>query len=184
MDFTALGISGCFRVVQDEHVDDRGNFVRIWCAREFAAAGLSAELAQCSIAVNRHRGTLRGLHYQTAPYEEAKLVSCIKGAIYDVVVDLRPDSPSYLRWIGMELREDSRDMIYVPPGCAHGYQTLVDDARLAYYIGSYYEPSASRGVRYDDPTFSIEWPLPISLISDRDKGYPDYLAHGFDGDAS
>jgi dTDP-4-dehydrorhamnose 3,5-epimerase len=164
-------------VVQLEPVDDeRGSFARTWCADEFAAAGLNPGLSQTSVSTNRRRGTLRGLHYQAAPYEEAKLVRCAKGAIFDVAVDLRPDSPTYLRWFGLELTESNGQQLYVPEGFAHGFQTLCDDTVVTYAISVPYAPGSGRGIRYDDATVGVRWPLPDPIVSDRDLGLPPAVA--------
>ena len=152
--------------------DDRGSFGRTWCAEEFATAGLNPRLAQASISTNRQRGTLRGLHYQVAPYQEAKLVRCAKGAIFDVAVDLRPDSPTYLHWFGLELTESNSKQLYVPEGFAHGFQTLADDTVVAYAISVPYAPGSGRGIRYDDLTVGVRWPLPDPIVSERDLELP------------
>ncbi len=151
--------------------DERGSFARTFCARELAAAGLPTAFVQHSISRNRTKGTLRGMHFQAAPHEEAKIVRCARGAIYDVIIDLRPGSPSYRRWQGFELTEDNDRQLYVPKGFAHGFQTLTDDAEVSYLIDAYYEPSAGSGVRWDDPAFAIAWPLPVSAMSDKDRAW-------------
>src|SRR5262249_49758163 len=138
--------------------DERGGFARLWCRREFAEHGLNAAFVQCNGSFSARRGTLRGLHYQAAPYQEAKLVRCIRGAIFDVLVDLRRDSQTYLRWFGVELTADNWKMIYVPEGCAHGYLTLEDNVEVMYPVTSFYHPEAERGLRWDDPLVAIQWP--------------------------
>jgi dTDP-4-dehydrorhamnose 3,5-epimerase len=155
--------------------DERGFFARTWCRREFEARGLNADLAQCSISFNRKAGTLRGMHYQAAPYEEPKLVRCTQGAIYDVALDLRPQSPTFKRWVGVELTAANRRMLYIPAGCAHGFQTTADDSEVFYQISEFYHPEAARGVRWDDPAFAIRWPETTHrIVSPRDAGFPDF----------
>lgn len=156
------------------HQDSRGSFARTWCRDELAAQGLDIEIAQESVSYNRRRGTLRGMHFQCAPHRETKIVRCIQGAIWDVVVDLRPGSATHLRWAAFELTSDNMVAVYVPKGFAHGFQTLTDDARVSYRISTPYAPDAARGYRFDDPAFGITWPEPISEISDRDREWRDY----------
>jgi dTDP-4-dehydrorhamnose 3,5-epimerase len=152
--------------------DNRGFFARVWADDEFAAHGLVSRVVQMNLSYNRVAGTLRGMHFQHAPYAETKLVRCIRGAIYDVIIDLRPDSPTYKRWIGVKLTAANRLALYVPEGFAHGFQTLEDDTEVFYQVSQYYTPSAEGGVRYDDPAFGIEWPLPVTEISEKDKRWP------------
>ncbi len=172
MIFRETAIAGV-RVVEVERLEDeRGFFGRTWCAREFEEAGLSPRLAQCSLSFNRRRGTLRGLHYQAAPHREAKLVRCTMGSIHDVVVDLRRDSPTCLENVTILLSAENRRAIYVPEGCAHGFQTLEDDTEVFYQMTEFYEPSAGRGVRWNDPALGIAWPLEPTVISERDRTYP------------
>ena len=155
--------------------DERGAFARTFCRDEFRARGLNPDLAQCSVSFNRLRGTLRGMHYQAAPHAEAKLVRCTAGTIFDVALDLRPGSPTRGRWVGVELTARNRRMLYVPEGFAHGFQTLEDGAEVSYQISAPYEPSASRGVRWDDPAFGIRWPAAETrILAPRDAGYPDF----------
>jgi dTDP-4-dehydrorhamnose 3,5-epimerase len=156
--------------------DARGAFARSFCEKEFAANGLATRFVQHSRSISAARGTLRGMHFQRAPHEEAKLVSCVKGGIWDVIIDLRPDSPSFRRWQGFELTAGNRDQLYVPQGFAHGFQTLSDDTEVHYLISACYEADAAGGVRYDDPAFGIAWPLPVSVIADKDRNWPDF--HG------
>lgn len=172
MKFTGLEIPGSFLIDLEPFVDDRGFFARAWCADEFAAAGIDAAFVQANIGRNKHRGTLRGLHYQEAPHAEAKLVRCTRGAVYDVLVDLRPESPTYRAWFGSELSAENHRMLFVPEGCAHGYQSLTDDAEVYYQVSSRYAPGAERGIRYDDPAIGVRWPLPISNISPKDRAWP------------
>jgi dTDP-4-dehydrorhamnose 3,5-epimerase len=163
----------------DEHVDERGFFARIWDPDELIHAGLTSMLAQVSISRSTRAGTLRGMHFQRPPHEEAKLVRCVRGAIFDVALDLRPDSPTYLRWHGARLDEENGRALYVPEGCAHGFQTLADDVDVLYLISHPYVPEASAGVRWDDPAFGIEWPpAGERTIGPRDLAWPDYVPHG------
>jgi len=156
--------------------DDRGFFARSWCKDEFISRGLSAELMQCGISFNKMSGTVRGMHFQETPYEEVKLVRCTKGAVYDVVLDLRKDSPTYTEHVGFRLSESNHKMVYIPAGLAHGYQTLENDTEVYYQISQVYKKEYSQGVRWNDPCFSIEWPGPVTLISERDQSYEDYTA--------
>ena len=153
--------------------DSRGFFARTWCVREAEAAGLNPRLAQASVSYNKRRGTLRGMHYQEAPHEEAKLVRCTRGSIYDVVIDLRSGSITFGRHFSITLSAENRRMLYVPEGFAHGFQTLEDDTEVSYQISEFYVPSAARGVRWDDPAFGIEWPLAEPILNERDRSYPD-----------
>jgi dTDP-4-dehydrorhamnose 3,5-epimerase len=157
--------------------DERGFFARSWCRRELAAHGIDADIAQESISYNRLSGTLRGLHFQLPPHEEAKIVRCTRGAIFDVIVDLRPRSPTYRQWEGFHLNAENRRALYVPKGFAHGFQTLADDTELFYQISSFHAPGAAAGLRYNDPAFAIVWPLPVSVISERDRSVPDFKDH-------
>jgi dTDP-4-dehydrorhamnose 3,5-epimerase len=172
--FTETKLKGAFVITPERVEDERGFFARLWCAREFEEHGLDSRLAQCSISFNKRKGTLRGMHYQLAPYEEAKLVRCTRGAIYDVVLDLRPHSATFRQWAGVSLTADNREMLYVPSGCAHGFQTLTDESEVFYQISEFYRPDAATGVRWNDAAFSIEWPLEVSVISERDSNYADY----------
>ena len=174
MIYCATGIEGAWMIEAERLRDERGFFARTWDAEEFAERGLDPRLAQCSISYNRARGTLRGLHYQAAPFEEAKLVRCTAGAIFDVVVDLRPESGSFRGWFGEELSAENRRALYVPEGCAHGFLTLADDSEVHYQISQFYAPEAARGVRWDDPAFGITWPGEVLVINDRDRTYPDF----------
>lgn len=173
MIFTPLPLAGAYLIEPERHEDERGFFARVWCFREFTAYGLKTDFVQSSISCNRRRGTLRGLHYQEAPHAETKLVRCTQGAAFDVLVDLRPDSPSFKRWHACELTAENRAAVYIPEGFAHGFQTLSPDTELLYSIFPYYEPGASHGVRWNDPTLEIAWPLnPPPVISDRDQLLP------------
>jgi dTDP-4-dehydrorhamnose 3,5-epimerase len=172
--FTESIVKGAFVVDLERLEDERGFFARSWCQREFEALGLSACIAQCNVSLNRQRGTLRGIHYQAAPHEEAKLVRCTRGAIYDVVLDLRPTSDTFLRHQGVVLSAENQRALYVPEGCGHGFLTLQDDTEVFYQMSQFYEPSAARGVRWNDRAFNIGWPEPVQLISERDRLFPDF----------
>lgn len=174
MRFTESRLPGVYVIEIDPIEDDRGFFARTWCAREFAAHGLQVDLAQCSLSFNRRKGTLRGMHYQVAPHEEVKVVQCTAGAIFDVVVDVRPASPTYGQWLGIELSARNRTMLYVPEGLAHGFQTLADEAEVRYQISEFYAPESVRGFRWDDPAVGIAWPLPVTAISPRDQQLPEF----------
>ena len=174
MIFSPTQLDGVCLIEPERLSDARGFFARTWCQRDFEAHGLSAKLAQCSVSFNAQRATLRGLHFQATPYAEAKLVRVTRGAIYDVALDLRAESSTYLQWFATELSADNRRMLYIPEGCAHGFQTLTDEAEVCYQISENYVPDASRGVRWDDPAFGINWPLSDPSMSDRDRHYPDY----------
>lgn len=174
MIFTETELPGAYIIELEKRADDRGFFARTWCQNEFEQHGLVARIVQVNMSSNHKKGTLRGMHYQLAPHSETKLVRCTKGGIYDVIIDLRPDSPSYLRWIGVELTEDNYRMLYVPEGFAHGFQTLADNTEVTYQVSAFYTPGAERGARYNDPRFAIEWPLPVAVISEKDAAWPDY----------
>ncbi len=169
-----MPLAGVYRITPEQIRDVRGFFARTWCQREFAAHGLTPRLTQCSISYNRGAGTLRGLHYQVAPHGEAKLVRCTAGAIYDVAVDLRPASPTFCRHLAVALSAANRAMLYIPEGLAHGFQTLVDDTEVFYQMSEFHMPAFARGVRYDDPTFGIEWPIADPIVLERDAAYPDF----------
>jgi dTDP-4-dehydrorhamnose 3,5-epimerase len=171
--FTETKVAGAFLIEPEPIADERGFFARTWCREEFQANGLNPTLAQGNISFNHHRGTLRGLHYQAAPHQEAKLVRCTRGAIWDVALDLRPGSPTYRAWSGAELTDANRAMLYVPEGCAHGFLTLTGAAEVTYQMSAPYAPDAARGVRWDDPAFGIEWPGEVLVINQRDASYPD-----------
>jgi dTDP-4-dehydrorhamnose 3,5-epimerase len=176
MHFTETALAGAYVVDVDRREDERGFFARSWCRDEFARHGLAPRLAQCNISFNRRRGTLRGMHFQRAPYEEAKVVRCTRGRILDVLLDLRPASPTFCRWIGVELSADNHRMLYVPEGVAHGFQTLDDDTELFYQMSETYHAEAAAGVRWNDPRFGIEWPIPSPIVSERDAAFPDFTA--------
>jgi dTDP-4-dehydrorhamnose 3,5-epimerase len=172
MIFTETELPGAYLIDVERREDDRGFFARAWCRQEFEAHGLIARVAQANISYNRRKATLRGLHYQLPPFAEAKLVRCTRGAIYDVIVDLRVDSPTYLRWLGVELTADQHRMLYVPEGFAHGFLTLEDHTEVTYQVSQFYTPAAERGIRYDDPALGIRWPLEVQVISEKDRSWP------------
>ena len=168
-------LKGVYLIELEVNEDERGFFSRIFCEKEFAQHGISFHCVQCNISHNRYKGTLRGMHYQQAPYEEPKIVKVIKGSIYDVIIDLREDSPTLHQWEAFELFEIEPMMIYIPPGFAHGFQTLEDDTEVLYFMGEYYHPEAARGIRWDDPFFGIQWPeVEKRIISTRDANYGYY----------
>jgi dTDP-4-dehydrorhamnose 3,5-epimerase len=170
--FLETELAGVFILELERAEDERGFFARSWCSEEFASRGLNPFVVQCNISQNRRRGTLRGLHFQEAPHAEAKLVRCTRGAIYDVVVDLRPDSPTQLQWLGVELSAANYRMLYVPEGFAHGFQTLCDDTEVFYQMSAAYHAASGRGVRWNDPVLDIRWPVPDPVLSERDANYP------------
>jgi dTDP-4-dehydrorhamnose 3,5-epimerase len=174
MIFTPGRLPGLQLVTLERHKDERGWFARSWCTREFAEHGLDPRLVQVSLSYNSRRGTLRGMHYQRPPHAEAKLVRCIRGAIWDVALDLRPHSPTHGRWQGFELSAENGDALFLPEGFAHGFQTLEPDTEVLYHISNFYAPEAAAGLRYNDPAFAIAWPLPVAVISPRDAAWPDY----------
>ena len=172
MSFTETGIAGAWVIDPNPHEDERGRFMRVWCAREFAEHRLDFVPVQANMGFSVMKGTIRGIHVQKPPALEAKLVRCTRGAIFDVVLDLRPGSPSYGKWCGVELSADNGRMLYLPPYCGHGYQTLVDGAEMYYMASEYYTPTAADGVRFDDPAFNIQWPLAATVVSEQDRNWP------------
>jgi dTDP-4-dehydrorhamnose 3,5-epimerase len=174
MIFRDTNLDGAYVVEPERHDDRRGFFARTWCTREFEQHGLISRMVQASVSFNRKKGTLRGLHYQVPPSQEAKLVRCTAGAIYDVIVDLRPKSATFLQHIGVSLSAENHHALYIPPGFAHGFQTLVDDSEVSYMMTDFYEPQYARGVRWDDPAFGVVWPPDERVIIERDNGYPDF----------
>jgi dTDP-4-dehydrorhamnose 3,5-epimerase len=174
MRFTHLVLEGAVLVQLEPHRDDRGLFARSYCAHEFAAAGLPTHWPQMNVSGNLRAGTLRGMHFQRPPHEEPKLVRCTRGAVLDVIIDLRPASPSFRRHLALTLDAAAGDALYIPPGFAHGFQTLADETDVLYLMGAEFEPGAQDGVRWDDPAFDIAWPLPPTAISARDAAYPDF----------
>jgi dTDP-4-dehydrorhamnose 3,5-epimerase len=176
MIFRETTIEGVWVIEPERYEDERGFFARTWDTEEFARRGLNGRLVQSSISYNRRRGTLRGMHYQARPHEEAKLVRCTSGSIFDVAVDLRTDSATFRRWVGTELSAENRLAMYVPEGCAHGFLTLGEDAEVAYLISEFYAPDAARGVRWNDPAIGIDWPADVLVVNERDRSYPDFAA--------
>ena len=174
MEFTETKLKGAFLVRLKKIEDNRGFFARGWCQEEFKAYGLNPNMLQLNVGFSPKKGTLRGMHYQEAPHAEAKFVRCTRGAIYDVIIDLRRDSPTHGQWFGAELTADSGTMLYAPEGFAHGYQTLTDDADMYYMTTAMFARDSAKGVCYNDPAFGIQWPLPISVISDPDQKWPEY----------
>jgi dTDP-4-dehydrorhamnose 3,5-epimerase len=172
MIFKETKLRGAYVIEPELIEDERGFFARTWSQEDFAARGLNSKLVQCNSSFNKQRGTLRGMHYQIPPHEEAKLVRCTAGAIYDVILDLREDSPTRSEWIAVELSARNRQMVYVPEGFAHGFQTLEDETEVCYQVSAYYHEESARGVRWDDLAFGIDWPLPVSVVSDRDRSHP------------
>jgi dTDP-4-dehydrorhamnose 3,5-epimerase len=174
MIFKKTKLSGVLEIGLERKIDERGFFARTWCQKEFAACGLNSKLVQCSISYNTSKATLRGLHYQAAPFSESKLVRCTSGAIFDVVVDLRPQSATFKNWISLILTAENRHMVYIPEGCAHGFLTLEDDTEIFYQMSEFYNAESALGVRWDDPAFGITWPEKVAVISARDQNYPDF----------
>ncbi|MHC4488048.1 MAG: dTDP-4-dehydrorhamnose 3,5-epimerase [Planctomycetota bacterium] len=175
MIFCETGINGAFTIEIEKITDNRGFFARKWCKKEFETKGLNTHFVQANMSYNKKNGTIRGMHYQVAPCEEVKIIRCTKGAIYDVIIDLRLHSSTYKKWIGVELTEDNYRMLYVPEGFAHGFQTLTDDTQVFYQVSQYYSPECEKGVRWDDPAFKIEWPeTKERIISDKDQMWSDY----------
>ena len=172
MIFTETSIGGAFLIEPEKVHDERGFFARTFCGREFEEQGLISSWVQSSISFNPKRATLRGLHYQDTPFEEIKLVRCTAGAIYDVIVDIRPGSPTFRKWFSVELTSSNHMTLYIPTGVAHGFQTLSDEVEVLYWMSEFYAADSARGVRHDDPSFGINWPLPVSMISSRDLAWP------------
>ena len=175
MKFTELKLSGCYLIELEKIQDDRGFFARSWCHKEFIQNNLNPNLVQCNVSFNSKQGTLRGMHYQKLPHEEAKLVRCTMGAIYDAIIDLRPDSPTFKQWVAIELTAENRKMLYIPEGIAHGFQTLEDNTEVFYQMSEFYHRESATGVRWNDPVFSREWPSTSDrIISDKDQSYPNF----------
>lgn len=172
--FTETKLKDAYIIELEKLKDHRGFFARAWCQKEFEAHGLTPLVVQANVSFNNKMGTLRGIHYQIAPYEEAKLMRCTKGAIYDVIIDLRPNSTTYKEWFGLELNANNYKMLYVPENFAHGFQTLEDNSEATYQVSQFYTPGSERGIRWDDPAFSIDWPIEIQVISGKDKSWPDF----------
>jgi dTDP-4-dehydrorhamnose 3,5-epimerase len=176
--FSATSLDGAYILELDRHNDDRGYFARTWCQREWKQAGLNATLAQCSVSYNLRRQTLRGMHWQTSPHAEVKIVRCTRGAIWDVIIDLRPESPTYMDHLGVELTADTGRALYVPEGMAHGFVTLSDATEVSYQMSEFHDPASARGVRWNDPAFAIAWPVTDPILHPRDAAYPDFVGEG------
>lgn len=178
MEFAPTSLAGAWLISPVPAIDERGFFARTFCANEFASYGLQTDFVQHSISQTQARATLRGLHYQRQPHGETKVVRCLRGAIWDVIVDLRPWSSTYCHWQAFELTEQNRNQLYIPKGFAHGFQALRDDVEIQYLISDFYAPGSATGVRFNDPLFAIEWPLPPSVMSERDRSWPDFNPDG------
>jgi dTDP-4-dehydrorhamnose 3,5-epimerase len=174
MIFKETKLKGAYIIELELIEDDRGFFARSFCKNEFEKLGLNPNIVQCNISYSKKRGTLRGMHYQVAPYEESKIVSCRRGTIYDVILDLRLDSPTYCQWFALELSADNFKMLYIPEGLAHGFQTLEDNTVVFYQMSEFFYSEYARGVRWDDPLFRIKWPIPDTILSKKDKKYEDF----------
>ncbi len=174
MIFTETKLKDAYVIEIQKFEDDRGFFGRTFCQKEFEKYGLNSNVSQANVSFNKKKGTLRGMHYQADPYGEVKLVRCTRGAIYDVIIDVRPGSPTFKQWIGVELTAGNYMMLYVPEKFAHGFQTLVDETEVIYQVSQFYTPGSERGIRYDDPAFRVHWPLAVQVISDKDRSWPDY----------
>jgi dTDP-4-dehydrorhamnose 3,5-epimerase len=175
MNFIETKLKGAFLVEIEKLTDERGFFGRSWCRKEFDSHGLNSHLVQANVSFNRKKGTLRGMHYQVAPFQESKLIRCTRGAIFDVIIDLRLDSPTYKQWTGVELTADNYTMFFVPEDFAHGFQTLTDETEIAYQVTQFYTPGSESGIRFDDPAFDIKWPLEVTTISDKDRTWPAFV---------
>lgn len=173
-DFQEINLSGAYILTRKPIYDERGFFARFFCKKEMEAMSLQSEFVQCNLSFSEKKGTLRGLHYQLPPYAEVKIVSCLRGAIYDVIVDIRKDSPTYGKWFAMELTAQKPQTLYIPQGFAHGFQTLCDDTEVFYLVGNYYHAAANTGLRWNDPKLNIAWPLAVSIISEQDKNFADF----------
>ena len=176
MKFISTPLKGAYILELEPREDSRGFFARTFCANEFKDHDLKPSVAQINLSYNYHKGTMRGLHYQLPPSAETKLIRCTRGAVYDVIIDLRPTSPTYLQHYGIELTQSNRKSLYVPEMFAHGYLTMRNDTEITYHVGQFYSPEDERGIRYDDPRFGIEWPLPIEVISEKDANWPAFEA--------
>jgi len=174
MIFTPTPLDGAYLIEPERLSDERGFFARVYCEDEFREAGISFEIVQANVSMNTHKGTVRGMHYQAAPHQEAKCVRCVKGAMYDVIIDLRPESPTFTKWTGVELTEENRQTLFVPEGFAHGFQTLHDNTEVFYLMSAPYEDASGRGVRHNDPKFNINWPIEVRMISEKDNSWPTF----------
>jgi dTDP-4-dehydrorhamnose 3,5-epimerase len=173
--FTETSLKGAYVIEINKLEDERGFFGRSWCANEMKAHGLKTNIAQANTSFSKKKGTLRGMHYQNDPYQETKLIRCTRGAIFDVIIDLRPESPTYKKWYGVQLTQDNYKMLYVPEDFAHGFITLTDDSEVTYLVTQFYTPGAEAGIRWDDAQFDIKWPVSPTVISDKDRNHPDYV---------
>jgi len=174
MIFSETKLEGAYIIDLERLKDERGFFARAWCRKEFENHGLTPRLAQANVSRSTKQGTLRGMHYQIAPYQEAKLLRCTNGAVYDVIIDLRPGSPTHMQWVGVELTAENYKMFYVPEGFAHGFVTLQNDTEVTYLVSQFYTPGSEKGIRWNDPIFGIDWPIEVQVISDKDKSWPDF----------
>jgi dTDP-4-dehydrorhamnose 3,5-epimerase len=174
MIFEETKIAGVFKIQLEPVSDDRGSFARTWCRKEFVTRGLNPDVAQCSVSFSKRKGTLRGMHYQSPPHAETKLIRCTRGSIFDIALDLRPASPTFKKWTSAILTAENHHMLYVPEGCAHGFLTLEDDCEVFYQMSEFYHPESAGGGRWDDPAFGIAWPIEVKVISSRDASYPDF----------
>jgi len=174
MQFTEIKLKGAYVITPDLIQDERGFFARAFCKNEFEEHCLNPNTVQCNMSLNHKTGTLRGMHYQLPPYSEVKLVRCTSGSIYDVIIDLRPESPTFKQWVGTELSATNHQMLYIPEGFAHGYQTLEDNTEVFYQVSAFYHPEAENGLRWNDPAFGINWPIPVSTVSKKDASHPDW----------
>lgn len=172
MIFRKLELVGAYEILPEKIEDERGFFARTFCQKEFEKQNIPCNIVQCNTSFNKKKGTLRGMHFQIPPFEEIKIVRCTKGAIFDVIIDLRKDSPTFKKWIGLKLSEKNQKLLYIPKGFAHGFQTLENNCKVFYQVSAFYEPSADRGVRWDDPAFGILWPIPVEVISQKDSTHP------------
>jgi dTDP-4-dehydrorhamnose 3,5-epimerase len=175
MKFTETKLKGAFVVEIEKLTDDRGFFARSWCQKEFEAQGLTSRVVQSNVSFNRKKATLRGLHYQIAPHQECKLIRCTRGSVYDVIIDLRFESPTYRQWVGVDLTADNYSMLFVPEDFAHGFLTLADNTEITYQVSQFYTPGSEKGIRFNDPAFNIQWPLDVSVISNKDRTWPDFV---------
>ena len=175
MIFTELPLAGAFLIDLEPRRDERGFFARSFCAREFGQHGLKTGIMQANMSQNVRKGTVRGMHYQRAPHAEAKIVRCVNGAIFDAIIDIRPESPTYLRWTSVELSRENRRMLYVPEGFAHGYQALTDDSEVLYLVTEFYSPQDEAAIRWNDPRFAIPWPIAEAILSPKDAVHPDFV---------
>jgi dTDP-4-dehydrorhamnose 3,5-epimerase len=179
MIFTELELKGAFLIEVKKIQDDRGFFGRAWCQKEFEEHGLNGNVKQINTSLTLKKGTIRGMHYQVDPYQETKFIRCTRGRIYDVIIDLRPDSPTFMKWVGNELSADNYKMVYVPGNFAHGFVALEDQSEVYYPVTEFYTPGAERGIRFNDRAFNIQWPIPIEVVSEKDASHPDFDINSF-----